>query len=79
MSADGNLTFKDENKKFTMYNSDGTAVTDKEKLDLFTKYIDVKIDKTSKLNVLKVEIKNPVKLALEIEKDQTDGSGIYYL
>ena len=62
-----------------MYNSDGTAVTDKEKLDLFTKYIDVKIDKTSKLNVLKVEIKNPVKLALEIEKDQTDGSGIYYL
>lgn len=76
LSADGNLTFKDENKKFTMYNSDGTAVTDKEKLDLFTKYIDVKIDKTSKLNVLKVEIKNPVKLALEIEKDQTDGSGI---
>ena len=76
LSADGNLTFKDENKKFTMYNSDGTTVTDKEKLDLFTKYIDVKIDKTSKLNVLKVEIKNPVKLALEIEKNQTDGSGI---
>ncbi|MBO5348734.1 MAG: Cna B-type domain-containing protein, partial [Clostridia bacterium] len=76
VAADGTVTFKDESKKYTLYELIGNEITDSKVLEQYKKYIDVDIDDSSVIedNKIKVIIKDPVKIGLELYKVATDGT-----
>ena len=76
VNAGGDVTFKNASEKFTVYQANGTKITDAEKLSFYNKYISVSIDKTSKVNKVQVKVINPVKVGLKLVKETTDGTAL---
>ena len=74
VSAEGDVTFKDFSRPYKVLQPNGSQITEVTQLAFYEKYIKVTIDTTFKPNTVKVQIKNPVKIALELYKQSTAGS-----
>lgn len=68
VSGNGEINFKDKNKKYKICSPNGNEITDADKVAFYEKYVSVDIDKSSAVNKIIIKIKNPLCFKFGIKK-----------